>query len=78
MLKFSPDRELRVAGHCLRYHPDLKPCPIRRERHVLVKDENAAAGDRQQCRHHPDQRALSGAVRSEQAKVSPVSTLKET
>ncbi len=62
-----PDGELRVAGHGLRNHPDLKACAVGRERHVLVKDHNAAARDRQQRRHHPDQRALSGSVGPEQA-----------
>src|SRR5580693_9399140 len=38
-----PDGKLRVARHCLWYNPDLKPCAVRRERHVLVKDQNPPA-----------------------------------
>src|SRR6202030_2031388 len=61
------DGELRIAGHRLRNYPDLKPCPVGRESHVLAEDDNTAAADREQSRDHANQRALSGAIRAEQA-----------
>ncbi len=67
MLRFSSTREIRIAGEGLRNDADDAANGVGFLRHVEAGNHRPAAGDGDERGHHANERALAGAVGSEQA-----------
>src|SRR6185437_7477075 len=66
------DGEVRVAGERLRNHTDLAAHRIGIFAHVAAAHGGFAGRDWDERSHHADERALAGAVRSEEAEDFPL------
>ena len=60
--------QVLIAGERLRNHPDHAPHRVRLFRDIVPGDDRASRCDRNQRRHHANQRALPRSVRSQQSK----------
>jgi hypothetical protein len=61
------ERQVGIAGQRLRNYANPAPHLVRLFRHVVARNVRRARRNRDQRRHHADERGFSGAVRTEQS-----------